>query len=138
MADATAMSRVLDIVDGALAGGRVVLVSSAISGCTDGLLACADGDREREAGLMDRHLAIVRRLFTGIDQAEASAEVMRLFAAMERPKPPRRLCVCSPRWRPPRRRRKSPSANSCPPGSSPGNSTASASTPIGSIPATSS
>ena len=83
VADATAMSRVLDIVDGALAGGRVVLVSSAISGCTDGLLACADGDREREAGLMDRHLAIVRRLFTGIDQAEASAEVMRLFAAME-------------------------------------------------------
>ena len=83
VADATAMSRVLDIVDGALDGGRVVLVSSAISGCTDGLLACADGDREREAGLMDRHLAIVRRLFTGIDQAEASAEVMRLFAAME-------------------------------------------------------
>ena len=83
VADATAMSRVLDIVDGALAGGRVVLVSSAISGCTDGLLACADGDREREAGLMDRHLAIVRRLFTGIDQAEASAEVMRLFAEME-------------------------------------------------------
>ena len=38
VADATAMSRVLDIVGGALAGGRVVLVSSAISGCTDGLL----------------------------------------------------------------------------------------------------
>ena len=83
VADATAMSRVLDIVDGALAGGRVVLVSSAISGCTDGLLTCADGDREREAALMDRHLAIVRRLFTGAEQAEAAAEVMRLFAAME-------------------------------------------------------
>ena len=83
VADATNMSRVLDIVGGALDGGRVVLVSSAISGCTDGLLACADGDREREAELMDRHLAIVRRLFTGAEQAEASAEVMRLFAAME-------------------------------------------------------
>ena len=83
MADATAMSRVLDIVGGALDGGRVVLVSSAISGCTDGLLACADGDREREAELMDRHLAIVRRLFTGAEQAEAAAEVMRLFATME-------------------------------------------------------
>ena len=83
VADATAMSRVLDIVEGALDGGRVVLVSSAISGCTDGLLACADGDLEREAELMERHLAIVRRLFTGIDQAEASAEVMRLFAEME-------------------------------------------------------
>ena len=83
VADATNMSRVLDIVGGALDGGRVVLVSSAISGCTDGLLACADGDLEREAELMDRHLAIVRRLFTGAEQAEASAEVMRLFAAME-------------------------------------------------------
>ena len=83
VADATAMSRVLDIVDGALDGGRVVLVSSAISGCTDGLLACADGNTEVEAVLMERHLAIVRRLFTGLEQAEASAEVMRLFAAME-------------------------------------------------------
>ena len=83
VADATNMSRVLDIVGGALDGGRVVLVSSAISGCTDGLLACADGDLEREAALMDRHLAIVRRLFTGEEQAEAAAEVMRLFAAME-------------------------------------------------------
>ena len=83
VADATAMSRVLDIVDGALDGGRVVLVSSAISGCTDGLLACADGNTEGEAALMERHLAIVRRLFTGLEQAEASAEVMRLFAAME-------------------------------------------------------
>ena len=83
VADATAMSRVLDIVDGALDGGRVVLVSSAISGCTDGLLACADGNMEGEAALMERHLAIVRRLFTGLEQAEASAEVMRLFAAME-------------------------------------------------------
>lgn len=83
VADATAMSRVLDIVDGALDGGRVVLVSSAISGCTDGLLTCADGNTEGEAALMERHLAIVRRLFTGLEQAEASAEVMRLFAAME-------------------------------------------------------
>ena len=57
VADATAMSRVLDIVDGALDGGRVVLVSSAISGCTDGLLACADGNTEGEAALMERHLA---------------------------------------------------------------------------------
>ena len=83
VADATAMSRVLDIVGGALDGGRVVLVSSAISGCTDELLACADGNTEGEAALMERHLAIVRRLFTGIDQAEASEEVVSLFAAME-------------------------------------------------------
>ncbi len=83
VADATAMSRVLDIVVDALGDSRVVLVSSAISGCTDGLLACADGDTEGEAALMERHLAIVRRLFTGAEQAEAAAEVMRLFASME-------------------------------------------------------
>ena len=83
VADATAMSRVLDIVVDALDDSRVVLVSSAISGCTDGLLACADGDTEGEAVLMERHLAIVRRLFTGAEQAEAAAEVMGLFASME-------------------------------------------------------
>ena len=83
VADATAMSRVLDIVVDALDGGRVILVSSAISGCTDGLLACADGDTAGEAALMERHLAIVRRLFTGVEQAEAAAEAVRLFAAME-------------------------------------------------------
>ena len=83
VADATAMSRVLDIVGGELAKGRVVLVSSAISGCTDGLLACAAGDNAGLAALKERHQAIVRRLFTGVERAEAAAEVSRLFFEME-------------------------------------------------------
>ena len=83
VADATAMSRVLDIVGGELAKGRVVLVSSAISGCTDGLLACAAGDTSGLPALKERHLAIVRRLFTGGERADAAAEIKRLFDEME-------------------------------------------------------
>ena len=83
VADATAMSRVLDIVGGELAKGRVVLVSSAISGCTDGLLAAAAGDASVLPALKERHLAIVRRLFTGEERSEAAAEVTRLFFEME-------------------------------------------------------
>ena len=83
VADATAMSRVLDIVGGELAKGRVVLVSSAISGCTDGLLACAAGETTGLAALKERHQAIVRRLFTGVERADAAAEISRLFFEME-------------------------------------------------------
>ena len=83
VADATAMSRVLDIVGGELNKGRVVLVSSAISGCTDGLLSCAAGDTSSLDALRERHLAIVRRLFTGGERDSAAKEVLRLFAAME-------------------------------------------------------
>ena len=82
VASATAMSRVLDIVGPEMAKGRVVLVSSAISGCTDGLLACAAGDTSRLQALKDRHLAIVRRLFTGGERADAAAEISKLFEEM--------------------------------------------------------
>ena len=83
VADATNMSRVLDIVGSELEKGRVVLVSSAISGCTDGLLAAAAGDVSGLPALRERHLAIVRRLFTGDERAEAAEEVTRLFREME-------------------------------------------------------
>jgi len=79
VADATAMSRVLDIVGGETSKGRVVLVSSAISGCTDGLLACAAGDDSGLAALRERHFAIVRRLFTGNERVDANALLERLF-----------------------------------------------------------
>ena len=82
VADATAMSRVLDIVGGETPRGRVVLVSSAISGCTDGLLACAAGDDSGLTALRNRHVAIVRRLFTGSERADAIAELDRLFEEM--------------------------------------------------------
>ena len=83
VADATNMSRVLDITGGELEKGRVVLVSSAISGCTDGLLAVAAGDMSGLPALRERHLAIVRRLFTGDERIDAAAEVSRLFEEME-------------------------------------------------------
>ena len=82
VASATAMSRVLDIVGPEMAKGRVVLVSSAISGCTDGLLACAAGDTSGLQALKERHLAIVRRLFTGDERADATAEISKLFEEM--------------------------------------------------------
>ena len=82
VADATAMSRVLDIVGGETPRGRVVLVSSAISGCTDGLLTCAAGDDSGLPALRNRHVAIVRRLFTGSERADAIAELDRLFDEM--------------------------------------------------------
>ena len=83
VADATNMSRVLDITGGELEKGRVVLVSSAISGCTDGLLAVAAGDMSGLPALRERHLAIVRRLFTGDERIDAAAEVARLFEEVE-------------------------------------------------------
>ena len=83
VADATNMSRVLDITGGEFEKGRVVLVSSAISGCTDGLLAVAAGDMSGLPALRERHLAIVRRLFTGDERADAATEVARLFDEME-------------------------------------------------------
>jgi aspartate kinase len=83
VADATNMSRVLDIVGAETEKGRVVLVSSAISGCTDGLLAAAAGDASGLPALRERHLAIVRRLFTGQERAEAAGEVAHLFDEME-------------------------------------------------------
>ena len=146
VANATNISRVLDIVSGALGKGRVVLVCSAIKGCTDALLEIAelaesqgvpgqarhegwgtepDGERsaqeewgkepggersaqegwEKETGgeraaagtaadtaalefaekvrdLKARHLAIIRRLFTGAERAGAEEECHALFAQM--------------------------------------------------------
>ena len=83
VADATAMSRVLDIVRAEAEKGRIVLVGSAIGGCTDALLARAAGDASGVPALRERHLAIVRRLFTGRQRALAAAEVTRLFDEME-------------------------------------------------------
>ena len=82
MAGATAMSRVLDIVGAALQEGKVVLVSSAISACTDALLAIAEGKGDAE-GLKRRHLDIVRRLFTGKEREDAAKEIEALFGEME-------------------------------------------------------
>ena len=89
VATATNMSRVLDIVGAEVQQGRqVILVSSAISGCTDALLeiAAADTTSARKIELcqtlLERHLAIARRLFTGRDQEEMAPLLQGLFEEM--------------------------------------------------------
>ncbi len=102
VANATSMSRVLDIVGKAAEKGRVVLVCSAIQGCTDALLSLArlaekqylelpageEGDRlalqfaEGVRDLKARHLQIIKRLFTGTERQDAEDECHALFAEM--------------------------------------------------------
>ncbi len=76
VASATAMSRVLDIVEKEADKGTVILVSSAISGCTDALL---DGGPKAIAQMQKRHQDIVKRLFTGEERDEIQARIDGLF-----------------------------------------------------------
>ena len=76
VASATAMSRVLDIVEKEADKGTVILVSSAISGCTDALL---DGGPKAIAPMQKRHQDIVKRLFTGEERDEIQARIDGLF-----------------------------------------------------------
>ena len=76
VASATAMSRVLDIVEKEADKGTVILVSSAISGCTDALL---DGGPEAIGQMQKRHQDIVKRLFTGEEREEIQARIDGLF-----------------------------------------------------------
>lgn len=84
VADATRMSQVLDIVHSALGQGRVLLVSSAISGCTDALIEIGREKNPSERGrraelLLQRHRDIARRLFTGSERQEMFCELDALF-----------------------------------------------------------
>jgi len=83
VASATNISRVLDIVGGEVKKGRVILVCSAISGCTDALLQMAAGDMAGMNGLLERHLDIVRRLFTGAERRAMDKAVRELFDALK-------------------------------------------------------
>ena len=87
VADATRMSRVLDIVLAAAARDRLILVSSAISGCTDALIAIGEEldpevRKQRIHTLREQHHAIARRLFTGAERAEMLSELDALFAEL--------------------------------------------------------
>lgn len=81
VANATAMSRVLDIVEKEACRGRVILVSSAISACTDALL---DGSEDALEEMKRRHGAIVRRLFTGEERNKVQAKIDCIFAELEK------------------------------------------------------
>ena len=76
VASATAMSRVLDIVEKEADKGTVILVSSAIIGCTDALL---DGGPKAIGQMQKRHQDIVKRLFTGEEREEIQARIDGLF-----------------------------------------------------------
>lgn len=90
VATATNMSRVLDIVGSETRRGTVVLVASAISGCTDALLALgnpATPEKERQAirkDLLARHMDIVRRLFTGVERKSVARQVEVVFDSIDR------------------------------------------------------
>lgn len=102
--NATNMSRVLDIVGEAASKGKVVLICSAIKGCTDELITLSELARKQQKNMMvmsfaeaetaaiefaekvrdvkARHLDIIRRLFTGTERKEAEEECHALFADM--------------------------------------------------------
>ena len=81
VANATNMSRVLDIVEAESRKGRVILVSSAIAGCTDALL---QGDAAALADLQERHRDIVRRLFTGVERRSMLERIDALFTELRK------------------------------------------------------
>ena len=92
VADATRMSRVIDIVQAAVARDRTILVSSAISGCTDALIAIGqESDPAAKAQQIDalrrRHHAIAQRLFTGAERREMLTELDGLFEELAAAEP---------------------------------------------------
>ena len=78
VADATNISKVIDIVLAAAVKDRVILVCSAISGCTDKLIAVGKAEgAARESIIEDiarSHHAIARRLFSGVERALADEQ----------------------------------------------------------------
>ena len=82
----------MDIVSGELGHDRVVLVCSAVSGCTDALIKIGSlPEGEERDGLIEalrlRHQAIVTRLFTGDERQAVSAEVDVLFGELQNAAP---------------------------------------------------
>lgn len=80
VADATRISNVMDIVSAAAARDRLILVCSAISGCTDKLIEIGKTqDAIVKANLIEdlrlRHRAIAVRLFTGQERREMFSEI---------------------------------------------------------------
>ncbi len=86
VASATNISRVLDIVEAASNDDKVILISSAISGCTDTLIESGRlaslGDSSCLSlleALCGRHDAIVKRLFTGDERKAVLEELHTVF-----------------------------------------------------------
>ena len=84
VADATAVSRVLDIVGKESCLGTPVVISSAISGCTDALIS---GDPALMEIIRNRHLAIIDRFFTGEARKAAREDFLGTFSLMQETAP---------------------------------------------------
>lgn len=87
VADATRISAMMDIVSAAIARDRVILVCSAISGCTDSLIEidrCEDPLVRKNLAetLLERHYRITDRLFTGEERKIVKEETTSLFEEM--------------------------------------------------------
>ena len=89
VANATNMSRVLDIVQDKAQKDSVILVSSAISGCTDSLIetgrraACGEDFGAVISSLRSKHSAIVSRLFTGEERNGVQKHCDGVFGELE-------------------------------------------------------
>lgn len=87
LANATRISAVMDIVESALENEKVVLVCSAISGCTDALINIASALGEARSAkiesLHSRHSKIIERLFTGAERERVNADISQLFDELE-------------------------------------------------------
>ena len=80
VADATRISAVLDIIVREISRDRMILGCSAVRCCTDRLIEldrCCDPALRKAvtAEIRDRHAAIINRLFTGQERAQALAEL---------------------------------------------------------------
>ena len=91
VANAEAMLQTIRIVEKALEADRTIVVSSAISGCTDGLiemgrLAAARDEayKERLAHWQEKHRAIIRQLLPEGYRNKTQAAVDALFEDLER------------------------------------------------------
>lgn len=89
VANATNMSRVLDIVREKAGRDKVILVSSAISGCTDALIetgrkaSAGEDPRSIISGLRSKHHSIISRLFTGEERKQAEKDCDATFSELE-------------------------------------------------------
>ena len=82
MANATAMSRVLDIVSQASREDKVIIISSAISGATDLLIKASTASASQKLEILDslkhRHFEIIDRLFTGKENKDTKAIISQV------------------------------------------------------------
>ncbi len=91
VANATAMSRVLDIVENVALHDRVILVSSAISGATDLLIKASTSEDTEKTKLIESlrtsHFKIIDRLFTGEEREKTKRSIEKILDNLTKARP---------------------------------------------------